>query len=97
QTTSCTAMLVFSFFNVHGFGCYMAVDTALVTMVLPKAEDAARDMGVLNVANAGPQIVAPFVASAVVSIGGGYTPLFLVAAVLSVLGALAVRPIRSVR
>ncbi|MEU2660271.1 MFS transporter [Streptomyces sp. NPDC007325] len=96
-STSWTAMLAFSIVNGLGFGCYMAVDTALVTMVLPKAEDAARDMGVLNVANAGPQIVAPFVASAVVSIGGGYTPLFLVAAVLSVLGALAVRPIRSVR
>ncbi|MFD6080481.1 MFS transporter [Streptomyces hydrogenans] len=96
-STSWTAMLVFSVVNGLGFGCYMAVDTALVTMVLPKAEDSARDMGVLNVANAGPQIVAPFVASAVVSIGGGYTPLFLVAAVLSVLGALAVRPIRSVR
>ncbi|MGW6536897.1 MFS transporter [Streptomyces sp. NPDC055051] len=96
-STSWAAMLAFSIVNGLGFGCYMAVDTALVTMVLPKAEDAARDMGVLNVANAGPQIVAPFVASAVVSIGGGYTPLFLVAAVLSVLGALAVRPIRSVR
>ncbi|WOX20703.1 MFS transporter [Streptomyces solicathayae] len=91
------AMLAFSVVNGLGFGCYMAVDTALVTMVLPKAEDAARDMGVLNVANAGPQIVAPFVASVIVSVGGGYTPLFLVAAVLSVLGALAVRPIRGVR
>lgn len=96
-STSWTAMLAFSVVNGLGFGCYMAVDTALVTMVLPKAEDAARDMGVLNVANAGPQIVAPFVASVVVSVGGGYTPLFLLAAVLSVLGALAVRPIRGVR
>ncbi|MET7758236.1 MFS transporter [Streptomyces sp. NPDC005389] len=96
-STSWTAMLAFSAVNGLGFGCYMAVDTALVTMVLPKAEDAARDMGVLNVANAGPQIVAPFVASLVVSLSGGYTALFLIAAVLSVLGALAVRPIRSVR
>ncbi|MEU9294280.1 MFS transporter [Streptomyces sp. NPDC048266] len=96
-SASWTAMLVFSVVNGLGFGCYMAVDTALVTMVLPKAEDAARDMGVLNVANAGPQIVAPFVASLVVSLSGGYTALFLIAAVLSVLGALAVRPIRSVR
>ncbi|MFG3344107.1 MFS transporter [Streptomyces sp. NPDC048018] len=92
-----TAMLAFSVVNGLGFGCYMAVDTALVTMVLPKAEDAARDMGVLNIANAGPQIVAPFVASTIVSLSGGYTALFLVAAVLSVLGALAVRPIRTVR
>ncbi|MGW1248091.1 MFS transporter [Streptomyces sp. NPDC002535] len=96
-STSWTAMLTFSAVNGLGFGCYMAVDTALVTMVLPKAEDAARDMGVLNIANAGPQIVAPFVASLIVSLSGGYTALFLVAAVLSVLGALAVRPIRSVR
>ncbi|MER8041359.1 MFS transporter [Streptomyces sp. NPDC094032] len=96
-SSSWTAMLAFSAVNGLGFGCYMAVDTALVTMVLPKAEDAARDMGVLNVANAGPQIVAPFVASLIVSLSGGYTALFLVAAVLSVLGALAVRPIRTVR
>ncbi|MFF9909470.1 MFS transporter [Streptomyces sp. NPDC013457] len=96
-STSWSAMLVFSVVNGLGFGCYMAVDTALVTMVLPKAEDAARDMGVLNVANAGPQIVAPFVASLIVSLSGGYTALFVIAAVLSVLGALAVRPIRTVR
>lgn len=89
-------MIVFSVVNGLAFGCFMAVDTALVTMVLPKAEDAARDMGVLNIANAGPQILAPFVASVVVGLGG-YTPLFLLGAVLAVLGALALKPIRSVR
>ncbi|MEV7172504.1 MFS transporter [Streptomyces sp. NPDC093224] len=90
-------MLVFSALNGLAFGCFMAVDTALVTLVLPRAEDAARDMGVLNVANAGPQIVAPFVASAVVTAFGGYTPLFLVGGALSLIGALAILPIRSVR
>ncbi|MFI5979551.1 MFS transporter [Streptomyces sp. NPDC051555] len=96
-STSWSAMLAFSVVNGLAFGCYMAVDTALVTMVLPKAEDAARDMGVLNIANAGPQIVAPFVASVIVSVSGGYTALFVIAAMLSVAGALAVKPIRSVR
>ncbi|MFF4366742.1 MFS transporter [Streptomyces sp. NPDC001594] len=96
-SASWSAMLVFAVLNGLAFGCYMAVDTALVTMVLPRAEDAARDMGVLNVANAGPQIVAPFVASVVVSVSGGYTALFVVAAALAVAGALAVRPIRGVR
>ncbi|MEV0467879.1 MFS transporter [Nocardia tengchongensis] len=89
-------MLAFSVINGLAFGCFMAVDTALVTMVLPKAEDAARDMGVLNIANAGPQILAPFVASAVVGLVG-YPPLFVFGGLLSVLGALAVAPIRSVR
>ncbi|MFD8389004.1 MFS transporter [Streptomyces sp. NPDC059680] len=90
-------MLVFSALNGLAFGCFMAVDTAVVTLVLPRAEDAARDLGVLNVANAGPQIVAPFVASAVVTALGGYTPLFLFGGALSLLGALAILPIRGVR
>ncbi|MEU8777626.1 MFS transporter [Streptomyces sp. NPDC048606] len=92
-----TGMLVFSALNGLAFGCFMAVDTALVTLVLPRAEDAARDMGVLNIANAGPQIVAPFVASAVVTALGGYTSLFLVGGALSLIGALAILPIRGVR
>ncbi|MER7110310.1 MFS transporter [Streptomyces sp. NPDC000229] len=90
-------MLTFSALNGLAFGCFMAVDTAVVTLVLPRAEDAARDMGVLNIANAGPQIVAPFVASAIVTALGGYTPLFLVGGALSLLGALAILPIRGVR
>jgi MFS family permease len=89
-------MVVFSVVNGLAFGCLFAVDNALVTLVLPKAEDAARDMGVLNVANAGPQIVAPFVASVLVSLGG-YNLLFAMGGILAVLGALAIRPIRSVR
>ncbi|MEU9300941.1 MFS transporter [Streptomyces sp. NPDC048269] len=92
-----TGMLVFSALNGLAFGCFMAVDTALVTLVLPRAEDAARDMGVLNIANAGPQVVAPFVASAIVTGLGGYTPLFLAGGALSLIGALAILPIRSVR
>lgn len=92
-----TGMLVFSALNGLAFGCFMAVDTALVTLVLPRAEDAARDMGVLNIANAGPQIVAPFVASAIVTGLGGYTPLFLAGGALSLIGALAILPIRGVR
>lgn len=92
-----TGMLVFSALNGLGFGCFMAVDTAVVTLVLPRAEDAARDMGVLNVANAGPQIVAPFVASGIVTAFGGYTPLFVIGGVLSLLGAASVVLIRGVR
>jgi MFS family permease len=89
-------MIAFSVVNGLAFGCFWAVDTALVTLVLPRAEDAARDLGVLNIANAGPQIVAPFVASTLVGLAG-YNLLFAVGGALAVLGALAIRPIRSVR
>jgi MFS family permease len=92
-----STMIVFMALSGLFFGVYMAVDTAMVTLVLPAQEDAARDMGVLNIANAGPQIVAPFVAALIINLLGGYSALFLVAAVLSLLGALAILPVKSVR
>ncbi|AUY52986.1 MFS transporter [Streptomyces sp. CB01881] len=91
-----TGMLLFTALAGISFGCFMAVDTALVTLVLPSADDAARDLGVLNIANAGPQIIAPFVASLVVG-SLGYNALYVVGALIIALGALSVAPIKSVR
>lgn len=79
-----------------GFGCYISVDGALITRVLPRLEDAGRDLGVLNIANAGPQVVAPVIAGALVSFAG-YPVLFVAVAVVALLGAVAVVFIRSVR
>jgi MFS family permease len=83
--------------NGLAFGLYLSVDQALMTRVLPSVENAARDLGILNIANAGPQVLAPFVASVIISAMGGYRTLFVVALVLVAIGALCVRPIRSVR
>ncbi|MFG2913098.1 MFS transporter [Kitasatospora sp. NPDC048298] len=91
-----TGILLYTVLAGIAFGCFMAVDTALVTLVLPSADDAARDLGVLNIANAGPQIIAPFVASLVVG-AAGYDALYLVAALIILVGALAVAPIKTVR
>jgi MFS family permease len=33
-----------------GYGCYIAVDQALITQVLPAARDRAKDLGIINVA-----------------------------------------------
>jgi MFS family permease len=90
-------MIVFSALVGLAFGLYMAVDTALVTLVLPKAEDNARDMGILNIANAGPQIIAPFVAAGIITLLGGYHTLFIWGAIFAILGALAILPIASVK
>ncbi|KQX54481.1 MULTISPECIES: MFS transporter [unclassified Streptomyces] len=91
-----TGMLIFTVISGLAFGCYMAVDTALVTLVLPSADDAARDMGVLNIANAGPQILAPFMASLLVG-SVGYDGLYITAAAITMLGAASVIPIKKVR
>lgn len=79
------------------FGTYLSVDAALVTLVLPRGEDAARDLGVLNIANAGPQVLAPLLAAVIISHAGGYRMLFIAGGCCGVAGALAVMPVRSVR
>ena len=91
------AMFGFSVIAGLAFGTYMAVDTALMTQVLPNPDDAAKDMGVLNIANSAPQALAPAVSAAAIGLLGGYRPLFAVAIVLVIAAALSVRPIRSVR
>jgi MFS family permease len=79
-----------------GFGAYLAVDFALLTQVLPSARSRGKDMGVINVANSLPQVIAPTLAFISVRILGGYTALFIVAAIIGIFGALLVRNIRSV-
>lgn len=88
------AMLVAQVITGLSFGLYMTVDQALVTRVLPSMENAARDLGILNIASAGPQVLAPFMASMIIAALGGYRVLFLVALVLMVIGAFCVRPIQ---
>ena len=42
-----------------GFGVYQAVDFALITQVLPGAAERAKDLGVINIASALPQVHRP--------------------------------------
>ena len=79
-----------------GYGVYLSVDAALVTQVLPTAAARAKDLGIINIANSGPQVLAPAVAAPLVSQLGGYRSLYLSVAVVTVLGSLFVQRIRSV-
>ncbi len=80
-----------------GFGAYTSVDFALLTQVLPAAVDRGKDLGVLNIANALPQVLAPVVAAPIVTKLGGYSTLYAVAAGIRLLGAVFVYRIKSVR
>ncbi|MFD0616242.1 MFS transporter [Paenibacillus sp. GCM10027629] len=53
-----------------GAGCFTAVDMALVARILPRKEDAAKDFGLMNVANALPQSIVPAIAPLLLTIGG---------------------------
>ncbi|GAA3705288.1 MFS transporter [Zhihengliuella alba] len=79
-----------------GFGAYLAVDFALLTQVLPSASDRGKDLGVVNIAATLPQVFAPAAAWLAVTMLGGYTTMFLIAAVLCALGAVLVYRIKSV-
>jgi MFS family permease len=79
-----------------GYGWYLAVDQALITQVLPTAGDRAKDLGVINIANSMPQVLAPVLAAICVTQLGGYTSLYMAVAIIAVAGAVAVVPIKSV-
>lgn len=94
-----------------GYGIYQAVDFALITQVLPDAEERAKDLGVINIAAALPQVFAPAIAAFVIIVvraaGGsvttrgeswsmGYGLVYLTSFVACVLGSVLVTRIRSV-
>ncbi|MCU1584816.1 MAG: transporter [Microbacteriaceae bacterium] len=80
-----------------GYGCFLSVDQALATQVLPDASARGKDLGIMNIATAVPQAVAPLIGAFVVAALAGFQGLFVLAAVSAILGALAVLPVRSVR
>ncbi len=82
-----------------GHGVYEGVDLALVTEVLPDRErHAAKDLGLLNITNTLPQVIAPLAAPAILAFSrGDYTLLFLVAGAVPLMGAALLSPLKSVR
>ncbi|AGL15281.1 MFS transporter [Actinoplanes sp. N902-109] len=91
-----TATLIAAALFGAGYGVYLAVDTALITQVLPAAVDRAKDLGVINIATAAPQVLGPAMAAPIVTHLGGYPALYVLTAVVTVLGAVFVVRIRSV-
>ncbi|HST85693.1 MAG TPA: MFS transporter [Kineosporiaceae bacterium] len=79
-----------------GYGVYMSVDQALVTQVLPAAVSRGRDLGLINIANSAPQVLAPAIAAPLIAHAGGYPALYFSVAGVSLLGAVLVRKIQGV-
>lgn len=94
--TSFTTAIIAAVLLGIGFGAYLAVDFALLTQVLPNADSRGKDLGMINIANSLPQVVAPLIAWLTVTWFGGYPTLFLCSVVISLLGAVLVRQIKSV-
>jgi MFS family permease len=85
-----------------GAGSFLSVDLALATEVLPNPDDVAKDLGVLNIANALPQSIAPAIAPGIIAIGaatplGGYPTWYLFGALVALAGAVLVYRIKGVK
>lgn len=70
-------------------GLVGSVDLALCVRVLPDRESAGKDLGVINMAGLLPQSIVPFVAPALLALGG-YPALYIALGAAAALGALAV-------
>lgn len=73
-----------------GAGCFSAVDTALVARILPRKEDAAKDFGIMNVANTLPQSIVPALAPLVIGLVG-WSSYFLTFGIFLLLSMVCVR------
>ena len=80
-----------------GTGIFTSVDFALVTEVLPTAEDSGKDIGIIHLAVGLPNVLSPVIAGIAVKSAGGFTNLYLAAAAMAVVGGLLVYRIKSVR
>lgn len=100
-----TVALVASAFLGLGYGAFLSVDQALATQVLPDAASRGKDLGIMNIATTVPQAMAPLlgawivalVAGATGAIATGFVGLFVVSGLITILGALAVLPVKAVR
>ena len=80
-----------------GYGCFMAVDQALATQVLPNSHTRGKDLGIMNIATTVPQALAPLLGAWLVALFAGFMGLFIVSALAAVLGGFAIVPVKKVR
>ncbi|AIY01724.1 hypothetical protein ART_2125 [Arthrobacter sp. PAMC 25486] len=80
-----------------GYGCFLSVDQALATEVLPDQLSRGKDLGIMNIALTVPQAFAPMLGALLVSAVGDFTLLFLVSGITALAGAIAVAQVKGVR
>lgn len=87
------ALVAFALIGGVGMGAFTSVDQALNLSVLPNPQLAGKDLGVLNLANNGGQVLGPIVAATAISMGG-YHLVFVMASAIAVVGTVLIMLIR---
>lgn len=89
-------MYVYGILAAMGTGIYNSVDGALNLDVLPSAETAGKDLGLINLGVTGAQMLGALVASMIVT-ELGYQAIFIFSVVMEVIGGLLISGIRTVK
>lgn len=80
-----------------GSGIFFSVDQALNLEVLPNPENSAKDLGILNFANTGAQILGPVLGAVLFNfVGQQYLPVLPILAIIALAGGCLVMMIKSV-
>ncbi|MEH7096912.1 MFS transporter [Neobacillus vireti] len=87
-----TSILIATIILQFGYGLYTGVDLAMVARILPRKEDTAKDMGIMNIARTIPQTIVPFIVPFLLGIGS-WSFVYCFLAVCGLLGAITVLPI----
>jgi MFS family permease len=80
-------VLVCAFTLGAGYGAFQSSSQALSMVVLPSPANAGRDLGIINIASAVPQVIGAPIAGLVVAGVGGYRGLFVFAGLLALVAA----------
>lgn len=80
-------VIVCAFTLGAGYGAFQSVSQALSMAVLPSQANAGRDLGIINIASAIPQVIGAPIAGLVVAGLGGYRGLFVFAGLLALVAA----------
>lgn len=81
-----------------GYGCYMSIDMALMSQVLPNdGESAGKDMGVLTIATNLPQMLCQPLVAMLIAIFASYGSVFVAAIILVLASSFLILPIRKVK
>lgn len=94
-----TGMYIYAAIFGAGYAAFIAIDLALITHVLPRrSNSAARDMGVMTIANVVPQALSPLLAVPLLkAFNNDYAAIFIAAIICVVASSLLILPIRSVK
>ena len=82
-------VIVCAFTLGAGYGAFQSVSQALTLVVLPSPANAGRDLGIINIAAAVPQVIGAPLAGLVVAGAGGYRGLFVFAGLLALAAAVS--------